>query len=196
MGYNSRSTALSGQYVIRWASSLSAHRQPHIHIPNSLDEATHVFIRRGGVHPPLTAPYDGPFRIEKKTTHGIIVHRPGGGTETIALARVKPAHIAADGEEHAGADPSPTGQLPRPRTRLPRQHSQPRPQQRARTAGQQQRRQQRVPNIDEFGAPPPHPPPPPPSSTPPQGQPLSFDDWLAQSPDVQPSNQPNQPSVP
>ena len=182
----------------------SAHRQPHVHIPNSLEDATHVFIRRGGVHPPLTAPYDGPFRIEKRTTHNVTVHRPGGGTETIALARIKPAHIAADGEEPATAEPPPPGQLPRPRTRLPRPR--PRSQQNAQTAGQQKRRRQRVPNIDEFGAPPSHPCPPPPPRPPspsrPQDQALSFDDWLAQPRDerqheqvIQPPDQPNQPSA-
>ena len=32
----------------------SAHRIPNVHIPETLQNATHVMIRRGGVNPPLT----------------------------------------------------------------------------------------------------------------------------------------------
>ena len=41
----------------------SAHRSPLIHLPVDLATCTHVFVRRGGIQPSLTAPYVGPFRV-------------------------------------------------------------------------------------------------------------------------------------
>ena len=105
----------------------SAHRVPNVHIPEDLQNATHVMIRRGGVNPPLTAPYQGPFRIEEKTQTGVKVHIPGKGIEEIALARVKPAYAENadneqsfdDLEDQRPPSPPPPGRPPGPRTRLP-----------------------------------------------------------------------------
>ena len=105
----------------------SAHRIPNVHIPEELKNATHVMIRRGGVNPPLTAPYQGPFRIEEKTQTGVKVHLPGRGLEEVALARVKPAYAEnADGdgnfddlEDEIPRSPPPPGRRPGPRTRQP-----------------------------------------------------------------------------
>ena len=74
----------------------SAHRQANVHVPDDLESATHVMIRRGGVHPPLTQPYEGPYQVQSRTETGIKVHLPGRGVEEIALARVKPAFIEAN----------------------------------------------------------------------------------------------------
>ena len=105
----------------------SAHRIPNVHIPEDLRNATHVMIRRGGVHPPLTQPYQGPFRIEARTQTGVKVHIPGRGTEEVALARVKPAYAETanddqnfdDLEDNAPPSPPPPGRRPGPRTRQP-----------------------------------------------------------------------------
>ena len=105
----------------------SAHRIPHVHIPETLQSATHVMIRRGGVNPPLTQPYQGPFRIESRTQTGVKVHIPGRGIEEIALARVKPAFAESndddqnfdDLEDEAPPSPPPPGRRPGPRTRQP-----------------------------------------------------------------------------
>ena len=70
----------------------SAHRIPNVHVPKDLQTATHVMVRRGGVTPPLTQPFQGPFRIESRTPTGIKIHIPGRGIEEVALARVKPAY--------------------------------------------------------------------------------------------------------
>merc|ERR1711911_6399 len=45
----------------------SAHRIPDVHIPEDLQNATHVMVCRGGVNPPLTQPFQGPFRVEGRT---------------------------------------------------------------------------------------------------------------------------------
>ena len=105
----------------------SSHRMPNVHIPEELRNATHVMIRRGGVNPPLTAPYQGPFRIEEKTQTGVKVHLPGRGLEEVALARVKPAYAENadndqnfdDLEDEIPRSPPPPGRRPGPRTRQP-----------------------------------------------------------------------------
>ena len=78
----------------------SSHRQPRVHLPNDLKDATHVFVRRGGEgHPPLTTPYEGPFRVESRSETTFKVHLPGRGVETVALARIKPAYIDPDDDD-------------------------------------------------------------------------------------------------
>ena len=105
----------------------SAHRVPDVHIPDDLRNATHVMIRRGGVQPPLTQPYTGPYRVESHTQTGVKVHLPGRGIEEIALARVKPAY-AENADQTQNSDdldsqippsPPPPGRRPGPRTRQP-----------------------------------------------------------------------------
>ena len=187
----------------------SAHRTPVVHVPDSLDTATHVFVRRGGHgHPPLTAPYEGPFRVVSRSPAGFEVILPGRGTEMIALARLKPAHTSPNNPEdepqnlddeippsppRPGRRPGSRPRQPAPADRVPRQT---RPattetgpttsSNLATTPPARRRRRQRVRNIDEFNPPPPPPPsppaPPPPSPPPPPPPPpeeRSFDDWLA-----------------
>ena len=69
----------------------SAHRRPAVHVPEELDTCTHVFIRRGGVQPTLTTPYEGPFRVVERTQAGFRIEFPGRGTDIIAKARLRPA---------------------------------------------------------------------------------------------------------
>ena len=105
----------------------SAHRTPNVHIPEELKNATHVMVRRGGVNPPLTQPYQGPFQIQSRTQTGVKIHLPGRGTEEIALARVKPAYAENtdpsqnfdDLEAEVPPSPPPPGRRPGPRTRQP-----------------------------------------------------------------------------
>ena len=88
----------------------SAHRQPNVHIPDDLESATHVMVRRGGVNPPLTQPFQGPYQVHSRTETGIKVHLPGRGVEEVALARVKPAVIEAaeqPNEDNNNAPPAP-----------------------------------------------------------------------------------------
>ena len=97
-------------------------------MPGNLQTATHVFVRRGGVHPPLTAPYEGPFRVADRNNQNFKVHIPGKGVEVIAISRIKPAHVPTD--EDAAEDPQdldnerppsprPPGRPPGVRTRIP-----------------------------------------------------------------------------
>ena len=106
----------------------SAHRQPRIYMPGNLQTATHVFIRRGGVNPPLTAPYEGPFRVAERTDQNFKVFIPGKGTEVVAINRIKPAHVPVDDneneepqdlDEERPPSPRPPGRPPGIRTRRP-----------------------------------------------------------------------------
>ena len=106
----------------------SAHRTPQIFLPAELQHSTHVFVRRGGVQPSLSTPYEGPYRIASKSESGFRVHLPGGRVERIALERLKPAHVSADDgsdpepqdlEDHRPPSPRPCGRPPGPRTRMP-----------------------------------------------------------------------------
>lgn len=105
----------------------SAHRHPRVYLPQNLATATHVFVRRGGVQPPLMSPYEGPYRVAGRTEFGMKVHLPGRGVEEIALARIKPAHVSVDEEESNPQDldgeippsPPPPGRRPGWRTRPP-----------------------------------------------------------------------------
>ena len=106
----------------------SAHRKPRTHIPGELSTCTHVFIRRGGVQPSFTTPYEGPFRVISRSPQHFTVYLPGRGKETIALSRLKPAHLSPDDtndsqernfDEMVPQSPAPPGGRPRPRTRIP-----------------------------------------------------------------------------
>ena len=99
----------------------SAHRRPQIHVPDELQQCTHVFVRRGGLHSSLTTPYTGPHRVLSRSTHTFRVDMPGKGPEAIALARLKPAFTAEDLDDssEAGTPPAPPGRRPGPRTRTP-----------------------------------------------------------------------------
>ena len=92
----------------------SAHRQPNVYIPEDLDSATQVFVRRGGVNPPLTQPFEGPYPVHSRTQTGIKVHLPGRGVEEVALARVKPAFTEGNGAPQSPANSDDAPQPPPP----------------------------------------------------------------------------------
>ena len=62
----------------------SAHRRPLVHIPEGLDQCTHVFVRRGasGPNATLLSPYVGPFCVVAQNTVNFKVLVPGRGDET------------------------------------------------------------------------------------------------------------------
>ena len=125
----------------------SAHRRPLIHLPEDLNDCSHVFVRRGGVQASLASPYIGPFRVISRNNLNFKVAVPGRPNETVSISRVKPAYSAVDdAEEAAPPSPPPPGRRPRPprdhgrdedapapnpsrqRPRRPRRVSQPHPQ--------------------------------------------------------------------
>ena len=99
----------------------SAHRRPHLHLPQELDNCSHVFVRRGGIQSTLSSPYLGPYRVISRNNFNFKVAIPGRQAETVSISRVKPAVIDADAEEdpHAADAPQPGRPPRRPAARQP-----------------------------------------------------------------------------
>ena len=66
--------------------------QENIFQYKEIDTCTHVFLRRIAIAPPLTAPYDGPYKVivRSRRVMKILIK---GKVETVSLDRVKPAHF-------------------------------------------------------------------------------------------------------
>ena len=186
----------------------SAHRRPLVHLPDDLNNCSHVFVRRGGVQPSLASPYSGPYRVVTRNNFNFRIAVPGRANETVAISRVKPAYLAVDDAEvPAPPSPPPPGRRPRP-PRPPAQEDaadEPRPPQRPRRA----RQPRPQPPQDPPASPPRDPPLPPAPAVPPwrrrrqnrveQPQqpptpPPAATDWF--SPGAQPPRHPNSPPVP
>jgi hypothetical protein len=73
------------------------------YVPESLREVKFVYIRKGGVLPPLAARYDGPYEVKARRPKyfDILV---GQTVEKVYVDRLKP---------HMGADPAAVAQPPR-----------------------------------------------------------------------------------
>ena len=66
--------------------------QTNIFQYKEIETCTHVFLRRIAIAPPLTAPYDGPYKVVARSGRVMkILIR--GKVETVSLDRVKPAHL-------------------------------------------------------------------------------------------------------
>ena len=166
-------------------TATSAHRIPAVNLPSTLETCSHVFVRRGGVHPPLTSPYEGPYRVHSRSPTGFYVHLPGRGIELVALARIKPAHTSegdnpqdlddhippptrrgrppnsgANQPAHAASPSRPTGSNDNPTENAPAPTPPPP------TAPAPRRRRNRVRNIDEFAPAPAQAPDPAPAPAP------------------------------
>ena len=96
----------------------SSHRRPKLYIPDTLQNCTHVFIRRGGVQPSLASPYVGPYRVINRNAQNFKISIPGRGSESVAIARLKPANISLE-EDPAPPTPPRPGRRPGVRTRIP-----------------------------------------------------------------------------
>ena len=56
---------------------------------------THVFLRRIAIAPPLTAPYNGPYKVVARSGR-VMKILVKGKVETVSLDRVKPAHLECE----------------------------------------------------------------------------------------------------
>ena len=56
---------------------------------------THVFLRRIAIAPPLTAPYDGPYKVVARSGR-VMKILVKGKVETVSLDRAKPAHMECE----------------------------------------------------------------------------------------------------
>ena len=78
-------------------------------IPSDLATCTHVFVRHDAVRRPLQQPYDGPFRVLRKTDKHFTLDL-NGRHDTVSIDRLKVAHI----EPTTTPTPRPPPSDPRP----------------------------------------------------------------------------------
>lgn len=71
---------------------MSRHGFVRVNTPESLNSSAYVFIRRDGHRPPLTPPYDGPYKVIKKDAKGFTLDM-GGRHKLVSIDRLKPAHL-------------------------------------------------------------------------------------------------------
>ena len=66
-----------------------------VFLHKNLENCTHVFVRNDAVKKPLQQPYDGPYRVIKKTNKVFTVDI-NGCTKVISIDRIKPAFMFND----------------------------------------------------------------------------------------------------
>nr|VZI10452.1 unnamed protein product [Spirometra erinaceieuropaei] len=61
-------------------------------IPLNLDTCDFVLVRREAVRLPLQPPYDGPYKVLRRSDEHFVIER-NGKTDTVSIGRVKPAYL-------------------------------------------------------------------------------------------------------
>nr|VZI50019.1 unnamed protein product [Spirometra erinaceieuropaei] len=61
-------------------------------IPPDLDTCDFVLVRHDAVRRPFQPPYDGPYRVLRRSDKDVVIDR-NGKTDTVSIDRVKPAYI-------------------------------------------------------------------------------------------------------
>ena len=87
-------------------------------IPDGLSTATHVFVRHDAVKRPLQPPYDGPYRVVKRTDKHFTLSI-NGRNDTVSIDRIKPAHLDIEhstSEHSSTTTPTPSNPTPQPPT--------------------------------------------------------------------------------
>ena len=95
--------------------------RPHhrtVHIPDSLTTCTHVFIRHDAIRKPLQHPYDGPYKVLKRTPKHFTLDIQGRSS-TVSLDRLKPAHLEQPHYSASATLPSNIQPTPEPRPTSP-----------------------------------------------------------------------------
>ena len=88
------------------------HGATHPNWPTALNNCTHVFIRRDRHKPPLTRPYDGPYRVVGKSNKFYTVDL-GTRLDNVSVDRLKPAPT-----DKSTIHPPPNAPKPRVRSSL------------------------------------------------------------------------------
>ncbi|XP_045137160.1 uncharacterized protein LOC123519720 [Portunus trituberculatus] len=63
-----------------------------IFVSQDLDTCTHVFVRVDAVQHPLSQPYQGPYRVLRRTRKTVTIDR-NGTQDAVSMDRVKPAYL-------------------------------------------------------------------------------------------------------
>ena len=94
----------------------------------NIETCSHVFLRRIAIAPPLTSPYDGPYKVVARSGRVFKIMMKSK-VETVTAGRVKPAHIERKSENDSTQQnrvtpkskpmaSKPTAKTPEPRTAL------------------------------------------------------------------------------
>ena len=78
-----------------WLCPLSDTIQKDMFQYKELKACSHVFLRRIAIATPLTAPYDGPYKVISRSGR-IMKILMKGKVETVSIDRVKPAHFECE----------------------------------------------------------------------------------------------------
>nr|VZI50841.1 unnamed protein product [Spirometra erinaceieuropaei] len=122
------SLRLPGDYVERLRSAMRNLRATppraspaNSFIPPDMDKCDFAWVRHDAVRRPLQPPYDGPYKVLRRSDKDAVIER-NGKTDTVSIDRVKPAYI--DDSDHSSPQqrtppqtvrpPPPTGDSPPP----------------------------------------------------------------------------------
>ena len=77
------------------------------HVSNDLTDCTHVFVRHDAVRKPLQQPYDGPFKVIKRTDKHFTLQLTNRA-EVVSIDRLKPAYIDSSISSDSTTLPNPS----------------------------------------------------------------------------------------
>ena len=75
------------------------HRSRRTYVSDSLNSASHVFIRQDTVRGSLQRPYEGPFKVLQRTAKYFVVD-VNGRSDTVSIDRLKPAFMESQYVPH------------------------------------------------------------------------------------------------
>ena len=89
----------------------SWHGKCDVYLPPDLHSATHVYVRHDGHRPPLTRPYDGPFRVVRRRDKHFTLDI-NGRLKEVTVDRLKPAKLTRDHDALISDSPGAPSLLP------------------------------------------------------------------------------------
>ena len=92
-------------------SAPPGHGHRPVFVSPSLQTCTHVFIRVDKVRAPFQPPYDGPFRVVKRSSKHFVLDVKGIHP-VVSVDRLKPAHMPMEDTSVPGSDPALTVPAP------------------------------------------------------------------------------------
>ena len=69
-----------------------SHQQKSTYVSKDLDSCTHVFVRHDAVKTPLQQPYDGPFKVIKRSNKHFTLEIKGKQS-VVSIDHLKPAYL-------------------------------------------------------------------------------------------------------
>ena len=86
--------------------AVRSHQQKSSYVSSDLDSCTHVFVRHDAVKMPLQQPYDGPFKVTKRSNKHFTLDIKGKES-VVSIDRLKPAYLESSESTPQTFNPSP-----------------------------------------------------------------------------------------